>query len=400
VAVLGAAALAGALERGAHDVAADRVAVRAALAAVPSSRPEAFAPVRAALRRAMLAHPAEPYFALLGGEVAFRARDQSAIPWIQRALERGQMNGRAHHLLARVLASIGSHRQALLELRLAVENDASLVGPVAMLAVRWGHTFDDLLTAVPDGKDGAVELAEMGRLLLAPPFVDPILRGQCDREAILRDPMQVDPRLHEVDVRFAALEAGDPGGICASLDHCRAEILEHADAIAMALPDASTAVAIRARLLLADGKPAEAVKLLEKGCERVSDRPGCLRMRVLAAAKVKTPGVLDGAAKDLLGAACYSALSCADNATWLAGVRLQRGDTGTALSLFLRAAREDPNSEDRWMRVADVAGPSGAHAQAADALEKVAKHRGGADPALKARIDAERREALGGMIKR
>lgn len=398
---VGAAAIVAALRWGAHDVASDRADLHAAYTAVGSTRPEAFAPLRARLRGAMQAHPAEPYFPLLGGTIAFRARDQSPIPWIQRTLERASVNGRAHFLLAEVLAARGSRRQALLELRLALENDPAVTAPAAALAVRWARSYEDLLVAVPDGLPGAPVLVSMATVMWeATPPGDPVLRSQCDREAIRRDPKLITPRVRECDVRLAAIGSGAPAGLCADRAHCRMEILEHADAIAASHPDSWLTPALRARLLVAEKKPEEAVKLLEKGCDRVAERAACLRVRVEAAAAIKAPEALNAAAKDLLGAACVTNQACADMATWLAGVRESRGELGAALSLLSRAAREDPNGEARWMRVADVAAKSGAHVQAADALEKVAKQRGGADPELRRRIEAERAQALGGLLKR
>ncbi|APR82150.1 Hypothetical protein A7982_07499 [Minicystis rosea] len=398
---LGAASLVAAIAFGAHDVAADRAALHQAFDRVTSSRPEAVAPIRAELRRAMLAHPAEPYFPLLGGMIAFRTRDQSPIPWIQRTLERARMNGRAHLLLAEVLASRGARRQALLELRLGMENDPSLEVPVAAHATRWAKSWEDLLAAVPDGAAGAPVLAEMALRLSDPQHPgDPVLRSQCDREALLRDPKLLKPRMRECDVRLQAIQSGATTGICADLAHCRAEILEHADAVASLHPDASLAIELRARLLAAEGKPDEGVRLLERGCDRVTERTSCLRVRVLVASQMKAPEALGIASKDYLGAACVSNQICADAADWLAAVRAGRNDLGAALALYARAAREDPNNETRWMRVADVASRSGAHLQAADALEKVAKQRGGADPELKKRIDSERSQALGGLLKR
>ena len=400
LAVAGVVAIVAAVRWGSGDVASDRAAMRAMLEASPSTRPEAVAPIRAALRRAMHAHPAEPYFPLIGGVIAFRARDESPIPWIQRTLERGRVNGRAHYLLAEVLAARGSRRQALLELRLALESDPLLMGPVARLATRFSQSFEDLQAVAPEGAAGAPVMAELGRLLSAPPKPgDPILRSLCDREAILRDSKLVAPRVREAEVRLDALAKDSTTGACADRAHCRAEVLEHADAIAVAHPDASVALELRARVLVAEQKPEEAVKLLDKGCDRVSDRPSCLRARVAAASVVKAPELVNAAAKDLLGAACVTPAICADTATWLAGVRSGRKERGAALALLSRAAREDPN-EARWLRVAEAASASGAHVQAADAFEKVAKHRGGADPELKRRIEAERRSALGGLLRR
>jgi tetratricopeptide (TPR) repeat protein len=401
VGVLGAALIAGTVRFGWHDVASDRAAVWAALDGVKAPRAGQMAPLRDEVRHAMLRHPAEPYFSLVGGMAAFRARDQSPIPWIQRTLERGQVNGRAHLLLAEVLAARGSRRQALLELRLTLENEQGLLVQVASLAVRWTQDFDELLSVLPEGKEGAGVLAEMARLLAAPPRAgeappDPLLRSRCDREAIRRDPALIPPHAREAEARLAGLAKGAPPGLCVDREHCRAEVLEHADAIAAAQPDASLPVELRARLLMSEDRPDEAVKMLEKACEQVTERASCLQVRVNAAALLKAPGPVDAAIKALLGASCVSAEACANTATWLSAVRLSRGETGAALALLSRAAREDPSTDARWVKLADAASQAGAHAQAADALETVARRQG--DPELRRRADAERALARGGLL--
>jgi hypothetical protein len=50
------------------------------------------------------------------------------------------------------------------------------------------------------------------------------------------------------------------------------------------------------------------------------------------------------------------------------------------------------------LQLADAASAAGAHGEALEALEKVARRRGGADPALKARIEAERAKVLEGLM--
>src|SRR6185295_3468992 len=83
-------------------------------------------PVRASLHTWMLRHPAEPYFPLVGAMGAYRTHTENPIPWLQRSLERGQVNGRAHLLLAEVLSAPRTRRQAMLELRLALADDPGL----------------------------------------------------------------------------------------------------------------------------------------------------------------------------------------------------------------------------------------------------------------------------------
>jgi hypothetical protein len=81
----------------------------------------------------------------------------------------------------------------------------------------------------------------------------------------------------------------------------------------------------------------------------------------------------------------------------LANLRLQRGESGTALGLFTRAAREEPRVEARWLAVADVAAAAGQPAAALDALERVVRLRGGADEELAKRIEALRARLFGGI---
>ena len=51
------------------------------------------------------------------------------------------------------------------------------------------------------------------------------------------------------------------------------------------------------------------------------------------------------------------------------------------------------------MKLAEAAIRSKAHAEAAEALEKVAQKRGGADPELRRRIDEQRSLAAGILVR-
>lgn len=405
VGALGVALAALAIAFGAHDVASDRRSAREALDAAFSTGDagarRALGPLRALLHQAMRRHPAEPYFPLVGAMMAFRARSESPVPWLQRSLERAQINGRAHLLLAEVLAGRGNQGQALLELRLAVEDDLGVLDAAARLAARWTRDFDELLLTVPDGERGSSMLATLGAVLSTPTPSsaarpgDAALAARCDRASILRDPRNIAPRVREAQRRIEALKPGSDSTLCADREVCRAQIGEHADAIAALDPESSTPVFLRANMLLADGRSDEATRMLEKACERSTDRTSCLQLRATAAARIKEPATLDAASKELLGAACSTPAECADTATWLSSLRTERGESGLALTLLGRAAREEPANEARWFRLASAAGQAGAHAQAAEALEKVARRRGGGDDALRRRIDDERLQALG-----
>ncbi len=384
---VGLALSAAALFFGHPDVGAERDAIRRAYEATSPTDPAAHEALERALRVAMRRHPAEPYFPLVGAFAAFQGKHDRALPWLQRSLERGHVNGRAHVLLAQVLASRGARRQALLELRIAVTQDRSLVPTAGVLAARLSRDFDELLGAVPEGPSGASMLDELAVQARNAERAD--LATRLDAEAIQRNPAALGPRVRTADALVDALSKNT----CDDRARCAREIEAHAAALEAAFPADFVADRIRARLLVAEGKPEEAESRLAARCALVKERAPCLRARVEIASRV--PGVdrIDAAGKDLLGATCLSAAACAEAASFLARVRDNRGDTGSALSLYARAAREDP-TEARWLALAESASRGGAHAQAADALERVAQKRG-MNEELRRRILEERARALG-----
>lgn len=401
-AALGLAAIAAVIAWGSHDLKGDRAAILDAYKRMDAKSRDARAAIRSELRAAMLRHPAEPYFPLMGALVAWTGRDQEPMPWLQRALERDPMNARAHLLLADVLAARKAVSQALLELRLVAENDPALVAPAAEAALRLTRVYEDLLRAVPEGKEGAATLDELGVRLNT--TGDWMVRSRCDREAIARDPSLVGPRWREASELIFALGPHPRSNLCADRSWCDREIEAHAEAIALARPRSSLPAELRARKLLAEGRPDDAERLLHVECAKAADRGDCLRLRVEAAAVV-TAGDRAAAAdrvtaavKDYLSASCVRSDRCADAATWAGDRRADRGEWGAAVALYSRAAREDP-TEARYLKLADAATRSKAYAEAADALEKVAQKRGGADPELRRRIDEQRSLAAGVLIK-
>ena len=406
VAVSGLALVAFASHYRATDVASDRAALRAAYEAEGNLQyPEEVARVRNLVRATMLRHPAEPYFPLIGALVAVRARDASPMPWLQHTLERGQVNGRAHLLLAEFLGGHSAKKQALFELRLSVENDSGLAGPAAKTLVRWTREYDEIMTAVPAGLMGVRMLDQVAAYLVQPDTW--LVQSRCNQEIIARDPGEIAARVRESEARLAALATGKPEGLCADAEACRKTIRDHATAIAVSRPESATAALLRARLLVVDRKPEEAVSLLEIECQKVTERILCLQARVMAAAQIKephpvangAPDRLGAAAKELVGNACNTPVSCADMATWVGDIRRNRGEIGLALVMYERAARADP-SEERWLKLADVASGAQEHGRAAEALERVAQRHGGGDAALKQRIQSERSLAGSRLLQR
>ncbi|WP_437913086.1 O-antigen ligase family protein [Sorangium sp. So ce302] len=349
---------------------------------------------REELRAAILRHPAEPYFPLLGAVAALRGSGESPIPWLQRTLERSRRHGRAHLLLAEVLASRGAKEQALLSLRLAVEDDPRVTDTAAGLARQWTHTWEELLRAVPEGKAGVEVLERMATAGDRREEVD--LRLRCAEEAIARDRARVGAHWAAGDALLAMLEApgsarcgGDDGRRAA----CEREIEAHAAAVQGLDDDSFFAVQLRARLLLLGKKSAEAEQLLSGSCERLDNRAGCLRLRVVAAAQMASSEKLLPALRELLSASCTTLAACAATSTWAGDLLAAREDHPSAVTYYARAAQDEP-TEERLLKLADAASRAGAHIEASKALERVLQRRGGQDPALRKRVLEEKAKAL------
>jgi len=349
---------------------------------------------RAALRQAMARRPAEHYFPLLGAMAAFRWKDQSAMPWLQHTLERAPVNGRAHALLASVLVARGARKQALFELRLALEHEPGLAEKVAPLAVSLAKTFEELKTVVPAGARGTVVLNTLARVLQKPEQA--AMQREIDGEALARDPKLVEPRVRLLEAMFASLaqitQGKEAGVACATVAACEVEIERHAAAIDAAQPDDSLGAILRARGLIAVGKRAEAEALLVDGCARPGSRGGCLELRAHNLIQLNDGTKLDGVLKEVLSNGCTTARACAEASTFVGSVRASRGDHSAAAVAFARAAQEDP-TEERWLRAADEAERAKMSALAIEALQRVGSLRGGGNAEMNARIARVREEA-------
>jgi tetratricopeptide (TPR) repeat protein len=390
--VLGALVVANASARGMHDVARDRALLAEQFVATTAPRS---AEVKTALRRQiradMVRHPAEPYFPLVGGILAWQEHDANALPWLQRVLERSLVNGKAHLLLAQVLMAMPSRSQALLELRLAVQSDPTLTGPAATLALKWTQDLEEILSTVPMGEGRAQSLDTLGALA-----TDRAIGARCDQLALGLDPKLPGP--HE---RLGAdlVKALGTAGACADQAKCEAEIEAHIKAIETIEPGRSSAARLRASRLAALGKADEAEKVLAAECEKFDDYATCLRERVVLASQIPGQERLLSAEKALLGAVCSQRDSCAEAATWIGDVHAGRGEWGAAVNSYKAAVRDGENA-DRLLKLATAASRTGMHAQATRALEQAIKLRGGKDPELEKMLADEREQALGGVVGR
>ncbi|HKO49586.1 MAG TPA: O-antigen ligase family protein, partial [Polyangiaceae bacterium] len=131
------------IERRAMSVAYRELAVK---------NPDKRARFHAQLRDAVLRHPGEPFFPLLGGLLAMRTRDSDPLPWLARSLALAPTNGPVNLMLAELLHTHGATTQAMLHLRRAAQYDRTLTGAVGARAARWAPSVDLLMQAMPEGR--------------------------------------------------------------------------------------------------------------------------------------------------------------------------------------------------------------------------------------------------------
>ncbi len=376
---------------GRHTVTADRTALRERLLSHPPGRPPAeVAGFQAELRAAILRHPAEPYFPLLGAELAWQERSDDAIPWLQRVLERSAMNGRAHLLLARVLERLGVRHQALLELRLAAESEHALVGHAASYAARWASTLEALEQAAPTNDDAAHYWDAVAVRL-----ADRALAEACDHRALELDPTRVGPRerlVRDIVERRAAGKdcIGEREAACARA------VEEHAAVAEREAPNASTAATMRASWLDATGQKEAAEKLLATVCETAVDVLDCLRRRVNIAASMPGAEPFGEAAKALRRAACTARDACADINTAIGDLHSARKEHALAVTSYEKAVRDHVTNE-RLQKLADAATSAGLSSRAMRALERLIERT--SDPAERAALEARRREVTAKMLR-
>ena len=346
--------------------------------------------LRARLRAAIARHPAEPYFPLLGAALAFREQDQSPIPWLERSLERSLVNGRAHLLLGQVLEQHHAKLQAMMELRLAIANDNSLIESAAQVASSWAIDEDTLSHMVSSGELAGRTWAALGAYVKDAP-----LARRCDRRALEADKTLTGPLFRLASERIEARAAGT--GCIDDADSCGREIESFAQSLERQSPSSSLGGQLRARWLAAQGKTREATNALLLLCDAVEDRIPCLRTRTALAANVKVPEPLTLAERALLAAVCMDEQPCAEAADWIGGLHAGRGEWASAATLFARAIQHE-ETDERLGKLADASGRAGMAGQAVRTLERSLARRGGHDPAIEARIRELRKQVLEGIL--
>jgi hypothetical protein len=375
------------------NVTKDRIRIRDAVAHTRLHDPRSHASTRAALRQAMLEHPADPYFPRVGGVLAWYS-GENPMPWIARSLDRGIGIGQTHFALARILAKAGVKEQALLELRLACTYADGLSSRAGRLLLSLTHDRDEIASAVPDGVAGApILFAAAMNVKLAE---EPVLRLSLLAEAIERRPQDVNVRSRFVEDVSAAISAKWPGSPCTGerREACEAVAMEQIEAIEKLGPESPAGILNRARFLMALGHVGDAELLLRRGCGRFSSVAfaNCQRQRVAAASLTRSRDLLDAASRDLAGAGCTNAHECADLYRFLGGQAEGLGDTAHAFGYYKRAAVEEPNRLT-LSALARTASALGDEATARNALSQLQRADPG-DQRVQQALDAQRRRLM------
>jgi hypothetical protein len=114
---------------------------------------------RARVTAALHQYPGDAYLIMMGAQ-AWRG-SAKALSFASWALERDARHGPAHLFVAEELWSRGAQRQAMLELRLALESWPMLLGEVAQRITGWTQDRELIQQATPDGPLGVELLSRL-----------------------------------------------------------------------------------------------------------------------------------------------------------------------------------------------------------------------------------------------
>jgi len=388
----GVLAIGSAAAYGHYPLDAERGHLQAFYQGMRPDDPAALATFKQKLRQAVLRHPAEPYFPLLGAIATNRTQADNPMPWIAMALERDPVNGRAHFVLAEILAKKGSTLQALMELRLAAEHEPGLVWVTAQPALRLTQDADMLERAVPDGPKGAMALLALSSAASGSDRHE--LRFKLLRRALARDPHSVEVlRARAIELLSAAASRVSPCGPSSTDQQaCLEAVRQDANAIERIAPTSCHPLILRARSGEFEERSEEGERLLATECGRCQENEFCAAERVRLAAKPRASDTLSEAVRAYLAIACSRESPCARGHSFIADTFAARGDWSVAAEHYATAAAASDNAE-MWLRAADAASRSGQAIRASQALSK-AERRGARDAALTRRIHEQREQVF------
>jgi hypothetical protein len=318
---------------------------------------------RSQLRQAVLRHPGESFFPLLGALVASRAGDGDALALIARSLELGPTNGPVHLVLADLLQAHGATTQAMLHLRLAAQYDRTLAGAVGARAPRWASSIDLLMQAIPDGPNGeSVLLDACAKERQLAPKLD------CFRRAVLGNPHSSQAQQHLAESLLLAIQARQPP--CDTLvERCAVEADVAIQTAERLEPKSWRPGYLMSKVLLVRGDIVGAARLLTRVCPPSVEGDECWHEALMTAIKSGSSDAISTAANAFAARPCDGVESCANMFTLLASNLESGGQPALASTFFTKAAEADPSAA-RWLKVAEQATQAQLYGVARAALER------------------------------
>jgi len=358
-----------------HTLAQDRRALSAMAvdAAVPRERFER------EMRAALLRHPGEPFFALMGAVRAQAHGEGSVVPWVGRALERNAKFGRAHFVLARSLAS-RYPAQARLEYRLAYEYDGDLRNAVVREALPIVDGPIAAFELVPDGELG-VEILDTLVQALAPRL--PSTAAILDAELARRAPQSAAPARRRLEA--AVVDALTDAPWCAARGRCTDEALAAAADLVKREPDRCSPHVYVARIRAKTGDVPAALDGLEDALKHVTDRAECQKQLIQLALDHDQTARADAALDKLVQGGCGAIAECVDLYGWAASMEERRGHYVRAVRLYRRVLDLAPDREDILQRIGELGHREGLLADGLEAYRALAS-RHPEDPTWQQRI--------------
>jgi hypothetical protein len=350
IAMTGVALWANAVLRGAPSAREDREALQEKFRTNIGTSASDASQFMADVRSALLRHPADPHLYLVGALAAVRS-GEPALRWLTVAIERDHAGGRAFLVLGETLGRLRATTQAISALRSAVTQDPTLLDAASQIALRITRDPDELARLAPEEGTGAVVLTHLASTLTSS---DERARLELLDLAMARYPQAPEPRQVDAEDLLRAMAPAREKERCAQsrLGDCKARLRRHIAVITEGLPHTSDAVMLTARLAVVEGKPAEALDVLSKSCDRFADKHRCLRLTVDVARQVGG-SALEGAAAHYVETACRDSKQCAKACVHAAEQLSRVSAWSRATDYYERAALESASPE-LWLKVAST----------------------------------------------
>ncbi len=325
---------------------------------------------REAARSVMLRHPGDAYFPYAGAAWALQAHEGSVIPWVSRAFERFPAHGPAHMVLARWLRNV-SPSQARLEYRLALETSGAAAAIVAEASPLLREQSDALSFA----DTAAFRVETLGALVTAVRERLPATAQILDARLMELKPELVAPAMRVAETAVRDVEAETREAWCDDdIEGCIASAKEAVQRVRTAVPRSCEPYALAARLGIATGSTADALRAFSADAETVDDRRECLKTFLLLARSVKARASVDLALQRMAHSGCNDPEDCGQLYLFLSTIEQERGNSRSALALLKKGHEASPGDMRILKWVGLRAAALGLHQEALDAFTETARH--------------------------